>query len=128
MPNGYYGSIEDWPKMEAPLLEIDDLLSQFAAERNMQLVKNYHNWPRRELEWVRDGVHRAIHIFAADRAGTYHLAVVAWEDKNDIRYGADKWLKKWVAWPEIRDNLDQLLEEALMTLESWSEKDLKPSS
>jgi hypothetical protein len=119
--------MEEWAEMEAPLLEIDDLLDQFATERTMQWVKNYHNWPRRELEWVRDEVHRAIHIFAADKPGTYHMAVVAWEDKDGERYGADEWLKRWVAWPEIRNNLHQLLEEAMTTLESWSEKDLKRS-
>jgi hypothetical protein len=42
MPNGYYGSIEDWEKMEAPLLDVDELLARFAVERNMHLVKNYH--------------------------------------------------------------------------------------
>ncbi len=125
MPNGYDGSIEEWEKMEAPLLEIEGLLAEFAAKRNMQVIKNYHNWPQRKLEWVRDGLHRAIHILAADRPGTYHLAIDAWEDQNNKRYVAHKWLKRWVFWPEIKDNLHQLLEEGVAILESWSEKDLK---
>lgn len=128
MPNGGFdGSLEAWEKMEAPLLEVDELLAQFATERNMQVVKNYHNWPRRELKWVRDGIHLAIHILAADKPETYHLAIGAWEDRKNERYVADKWLKKWVFWPEIKDNLRQLLEEGTETLESWSEKDLQPA-
>jgi hypothetical protein len=42
--------------------------------------------------------------------------------------GPTNGLKKWVLWPEIGDNLRQLLEEGVETLESWSEKDLKPAS
>ena len=127
MPNGLHVSPEDWERMEAPFLGVESLFSQFAVDRNMQFVKNYHNWPRREFEWVRNGIHRAIHILAADKPGTYHMAVVAWEDKEGERYSADKWLKRWVAWPEIGDNLHGLLAEAVATLESWSEKDLKTS-
>jgi hypothetical protein len=126
MPNGGFdGSIEAWEKMEAPLLEVDGLLARFAAERNMQVVKNYHNWPQRYLEWVKDGIHRAIQIVAANESKmTFHLGVGAWKDRGDQRYGADELLKKFVPWDEIRDNLDQLLEEGFKTLESWSEKDL----
>jgi len=128
MPNGGFdGSKEAWEKMEAPLLEIDDLLAQFAAERGIDMVKNYHNWPLRELRWVKDGIHRAIHILAADKPETYHLAVVAWQDKHDERYTTNKWLKRWVRWREIGDNIHRLLDDATVTLESWSEKDLKLS-
>jgi len=119
--------MEEWTRMEAPLLEIDDLLAQFAKDRDLKIVTNYHNWPSRSLDWARDGIYRSIQILAADKPETYHMGVVAWEDKNNQRYGADKWLRKWVYWGEIRDNLHQLLEEAVATLESWSEKDLKPS-
>lgn len=128
MPNGYYGSIEDWQRMEAPLLDIDNLLVKFAAERNLRVVRNYHNWPNRHVEWVRDGIYRGIQVTAADKPHTYHMGLVAWKDQDGERYFADKWLKKWVFWPEIGDNLHQLLEEGIETLESWSEKDLKPAS
>jgi hypothetical protein len=127
MPNGYYGSIEEWQKMEAPLLEIDALLAEFALRSNMQVIKNYHNWPQRELQSAKDGLHRTIHILVADKPETYHMAIGAWQDKDNERYVANKWLRKWVSWSEIQDNLHQLLEEGVKTLESWSEKDLKPA-
>src|SRR5712664_2446175 len=116
MPNGYYGSIEDWEKMEAPLLEIDALLAEFASREGMDLEKNYHNWPQRELRRLKDDLHRTIHILAADKPDTYHFAVGAWQDKNNERSIANKWPKKWVAWPEIKDNLPQLLRESVNTL------------
>lgn len=111
--------------MEAPFLEIDDVLEKFAADRKMQVVKNYHNWPRRELQWVRDGIHRSIQIFLGNRPEDYYMAVGAWQDTQNERYSADKWLKRSVPWPEITDNLQELLQEAVTILESWSETDLK---
>ena len=128
MPNGFHGSIEEWQQMEAPFLEIDDALEKFAADRKMQVVKNYHNWPRRELEWVGDDIHRSISIFQGERPDTFHMAVGAWQDKQSDRYAANKWLKKEVLWPEITDNLQELLEEAVAILDAWSEKDLKWST
>jgi hypothetical protein len=126
MPNGYDGSIEDWEKMEAPLLEIDGFLAQFAAERNMQVVKNYHNWPQRYLDWVSLGIHRSVQVLAVDASKmTFHVSVIAWIDKNEQRYLISGLLKKQVPWDQIRDNLHDLLEEGVKTTESWSEKDLK---
>jgi hypothetical protein len=128
MPNGYDRSIEDWDKLEAPLIEVDELLAQFAVQRKMQVIKNDHNWPRRHLEFLNDRIHRGIQILAADESKmTFHLGVVAWEDKNAQRYGSHRWLKKFAPWDQIRDNLPGLLEEGFKTLESWSEEDLKPS-
>ena len=111
--------------MEAPFLKIDDLLSRFAVDKNMQLIKNYHNWPRRDLLWNRGGMYRKIQLFPADRPGTYHMAIIAWKDESDGRYGLDGWLKKWASWPELIASIDQLLEEGMRTLDSWSDKDLK---
>ena len=125
MPNGFYGSLEEWQQMEAPFLEIDNVLEKFAAERKMHVQKNYHNWPRRELQWVRDDIHRSISIFQGEPAETCCMAVLAWQDRQNDRYGADKFLKQSVPWPEITENLQQLLEEAAAILDSWSEKDLK---
>ena len=125
MPNGFDGSREDWERMEAPFLKIDDLLSQFAADQNMQLNKNYHSWPRRDLHWTTAGIDRRIQLFAADRPGTYHVAVIAWKDDRGGRSVNDHWLEQWATWPAIEARLLPLLEEARTILESWSEKDLK---
>ena len=125
MPNGFYGSLEEWQQMEAPFLEIDDALEKFAADRKMEIVKNYHNWPRRELEWVRDDIHRSISILQGEPSETCSMGVLAWQDRQDERYAADKWLKRSISWAELTDNLQELLEEAMAILNSWSEKDLK---
>ena len=128
MPNGgYEGTLEDWEKIEAPLVEIDPLLAQFAAERKLEVVKNYHNWPQRYLNWVSRDINRSIQIVAADVGELrFHIGITAWVDKNGHRYGIDALLRRYEPWQQIRDDLDKLLEEGFTMSESWSEKDLKP--
>jgi hypothetical protein len=127
MPNGFQGSLEEWQQMEAPFLEIDDLLEEFAAAHNLKLTKNYHNWPRRELAWINEGIHRTISILEGDKPETYNMSISAFQDSEDQRYHAYRWLKERVSWPEIVDNLRNSLEGAFVTLESWTSEDLKTS-
>jgi hypothetical protein len=128
MPNGFHGSREEWDRMEAPLLALDESLSEFASGRNLQVIKNYHNWPQREIRWTSSGIRRTISILLASESKmTLHVAVVAAKDKDDDRYLKDYWLKKEASWDEVRNNLQQLLEDGFTLLESWSEKDLIPS-
>jgi hypothetical protein len=102
------------------------LLAQFAAARRLELVKNYHNWPQRSLDWVSSGLNRSILIVGIDAEKlTFHIAVTAWVDKDGQRYISHAMLKRDEPWDRIRDQLPRLLEEAFETAESWSEKDLK---
>jgi hypothetical protein len=120
--------MQEWAAMEAPLLEIDDLLDQFATERNMVWVKDYHNWPQREIRWTNNGIRRTISILLANEDKmTFHVAVVAAKDKNDDKYLKDYWLKKEASWDEVKNNLQQLLGRGFALLESWDENDLMPS-
>ena len=129
MPNGGYdGSIEDFHKIEAPLIAIDPLLAQFAAERKIEVTNNYHGWPSRSLDWVSRGLNRSIQIVGVDAEKlTFHIGVIAWVDKDGQRYIVDAMLKQGEPWDRIRDQFPRLLEESFEMAESWSEKDLKPS-
>jgi hypothetical protein len=40
MPNGFYGPVEQWERMEAPLQEIDSQLQTFANTRSMNIERN----------------------------------------------------------------------------------------
>jgi hypothetical protein len=35
MPNGFDGTDEEWERMEAPLVAVDDVLAEFADARGM---------------------------------------------------------------------------------------------
>src|SRR5438067_1952805 len=129
MPNGGYdGSVEDFNRIEAPLIEIDPLLAHFAAERKIAVTRNYHGWPSRSLNWVSRGLTRSIQIVGVDvEKLTFHFGFMAWLDKDGQRYAIDVMLKWGEPWGRIREELPRLLEESFEKAESWAEKDLKPS-
>lgn len=125
MPNGFSGSAEDWEKLEAPLLEIDELLSQFANERNMRIVKNYHNWPQRQMNWSRDGISRSLWILLANEENmTFHVAAVATLDIGGQRFLKDRWLRKDAEWCAVKEQLPEILEEGVYLLNTWTTEDL----
>jgi hypothetical protein len=129
MPNGFHGSLEEWQRMEAPLLEMDEVVDEFASRRNLRVIKNYHNWPQRQVRWTRNGIRRTISILLANEDKmTFHVAVVAAKDKNDDRHLKDYWLTKEAPWDEVKNNLQQLLGRGFALLESWDENDLMPSA
>ena len=124
MPNGLT-STETWQRAEGLLQEIDNQLSEFAQEKRMEIVRNYHNWPSRFLQTVEHGLYKSIQIVLADEHElTFLCSVIAWQDRDGRRFIAHKNLVTGVDWPEIRDNLTMLLQESLSVLDSRSESDL----
>ena len=127
MPNGSDRSSEDWERLESPFKEIDEEITRFANDRNMVVIKNYHNWPSRFIQWLRLDIDRSIQILVADGERlTFHVSLLAWKDNDGRRYFAHKRLKTHAEWHEIKNNLSSLLQESAQTLDSWSELDLSP--
>jgi hypothetical protein len=128
MPNGFHGSREDWERMESPLLEIDESLKDFAQAHTMELSLNYHAWPSRRLTWGVD-IHRLIEISLEDeREMTFNFWICAWKDGRRKRYWKNAYLREGAPFPEIKEELRQLLQEGIETLESWHKKDLRSST
>jgi hypothetical protein len=127
MANGFDGSNEDWQRLEAPLLEVDDHLAGFARAHNFRFVKNAQNWPNRRIEWDSGKIHRCIQITVTNDAQLprAHIGLLARVDRNRKRYLRNELLRRDSSWAEISDSLGALLEEARATLESWSEDTLK---
>lgn len=125
MPNGFQGSKEEWERIQSFLLEIDELLLDFAKVNGMELSKNYHNWPERSITWGED-IRRLIQIYLDDeKIMTFNFWICASQDRGQKRYWKNTFLKKGVHFFEIKDNLLHLLEEGHRILESWFEKDLE---
>ncbi|MGI9657729.1 MAG: hypothetical protein ACR2OD_02380 [Gaiellaceae bacterium] len=62
MPNGFHASEHEvWERLEAPLRRLDGEIDAFAGRNAMSVVRNYHNWPHRSLQWT-DDLKRAIEI------------------------------------------------------------------
>ena len=48
---GWYGTKEEWQRIEKPLLEIDSIVDDFANELSLSVSKNHKDWPERSIEW-----------------------------------------------------------------------------
>ena len=127
MPDGFHGSVEEWERIESPLREIDKTLDDFARAHQMAIARNYHAWPSRRLKWGED-IQRLIEIsLENDRDMTFNFWICAWRDGRRKRYWKNAYLKEGAPLPEIRDQLQQLLQEGWKTLEGWHKRDLIPS-
>ncbi len=114
-------SKEQWEQLEGLLQTIDDNLKSIAQSKNLNIEKNYHNWPSRSLHWESDGINRKIEIYLEnERQKTYNTCLYSWQDKNNIRYLKKEFLKN-ISFSEMSTNLEKLLEESYNIIESWKE-------
>ena len=126
MPNGFYESKEIWDRMEAPLIELDPILEEYANEHDLAIDQNYHNWPSRSLEWSGNDISRKIQIYLGDdNKQIFNLWIAAWQDHEGKRYWKNDFLKKEVLITEIKPNLRELLDQARTTVNSWQSSDLE---
>lgn len=126
MPNGFYGPVEEWDRIEAPLQRIDPRLAEFAAEHKMRVEKNYHSWPNRRLLWTTARVEKLIEIsLEDDKEATYCLRVTAWEDRDQSRYWKKEMLVERTTVREIEQELESLLQRARELANSWMSDDLE---
>lgn len=125
MPNGFHGTKEEWDRMEAPLLEVDDVIGEFAQSKGLSLDSNYHNMPNRRLMWNKGGITRVIQVSVKDEDMTIYVTYYAWQDRNNTRRG--KWLKQIsdLGLTELKRDLPGLLKEGYSMLESLAEGELE---
>ena len=125
MPNGFHGRSIEWTRLEAPLLPLDPTLESFASAHQMDLSRNYHDWPERSLAW---GVEpqRLIQIFLADETLlTWTLWVCVFRDHGGSRYRKQADLLKAVTIGVIANALSDLLLRAEDLANSWTIDDLE---
>jgi hypothetical protein len=109
MPNGHHGTEEEWKRLEAPLREIDAAMEAFAKRHKMAISRNYHNWPERSLRWGSDP-ERLIQIYLEDdRRLTWKREFL----RHDVPMG------------DMSPVIDQLLDEAFLTVSSWRPEELE---
>jgi hypothetical protein len=124
VPNGFYGSQNEWEELEAPLKKLDALLEAYALAEGMTLSKNHRNWPERSLRWGEDVV-RLMQLYLDDeKTKTYSFWICAHQDRGGERLWKHAFLKQGVPSSEIDASLSRLLEEGRVILASWSLEDL----
>lgn len=125
MPNGFYGSRERWLEMTKPLRGIDDLLADFAERHGMRIIKDYHNWPSRTLEWGAPVIRHLAVFLAEEHQMLFDVVGVAWEDRGRERYWRRSVLRSGVPAEQLRRVVLPLLENGREGVSSWRSDDLE---
>lgn len=122
---GWYGTKDEWARLESPLIEVDPILSEFAKEFELEMRKNFKDWPERSFEWG-VSIRRLIQLYLADeKLLTFNLWLCASQDRGTKRYWKQLSTVKGLPISEFKDSLATLLRDGWKTLESWSETDLE---
>ena len=119
---GWYGTEEEWQRVEAPLLEIDDIFQAFADSLGYPVERNYKDNPSRSIVWD-NGVRCLIQLFQVNETAlTFNLWICASLDKGGRRYQRDETLVNGMQVHEFAPTLPQLLDKAATKLHEWSSK------
>jgi len=91
MPNGaFQGISEELERVQKPLLDIDELLNNFALKYDIKIEKNFHDWPCRILRFIdkqNNDIIKTIQISLKEANNlTYLITYYITKDINNKRY------------------------------------------
>ncbi len=124
---GWYGTKEEWDRIEKPLLSIDPILEQFAKENNLVVTRNLKDWPERSMAWGND-VSCLIQLYLVDdKLLTFNLWLCVTQDRATKRYWKNETPIKEKQASEFKDTLFEQLVEGHQKVLEWSKnkKELK---
>lgn len=122
---GWHGTKEEWEQLEAPLLDIDSVIDEFAAEVGLSVRKNYKDWPSRDIEWGTD-VRCLIQLYLADsKAFTFNLWLCASEDRGNKRYWKQEMPIKQLPVSAFAKSLGVQLRNGHERLLEWSKNKMQ---
>jgi hypothetical protein len=121
MANGsWYGTIEEWQRLEAPIRSLDPTLDHFAADHSLSITRNHKDWPDRSMVWD-NGVRCLIQLYLDDAATLgINLWICASQDRNRERYWKQEFLCKAASVDNLSSHLPELLDLAKKKLDHWS--------
>lgn len=124
---GYFGTKDEWRRIEAPLIAIDPVFEKFAAKHHLSVTKNYKDHPERSVKWDRrSGVRYQIQLWLVDEKRlTFNLWICASEDRDSKRYWKQELLIEEKKISEFEGALPSLLEDAYGRLRNWSARELE---
>lgn len=117
---GWYGTKEEWERIEGPLLEVDPIIDAFAKEHALSVTRNHKDWPERSIVWGNE-VRCLIQLYLADEASlTFNLWLCASEDRGKKRYWKQETPIKQMRVPDFRNDLAYQLREGRKKLVEWT--------
>lgn len=117
---GWYGTDEEWDRIEKPLLEIDSIIDDFANDLSLSVSKNYKDCPERSIEWGKE-VRCLIQLYLVDeKLLTFNLWLCASQDRGGKRYWKHETSINAKQVFDFKDDLGLLLREGREKLLGWS--------
>jgi hypothetical protein len=117
---GWYGTKEEWDRIEAPLKLLDYEINRFADRHGLNVTKNLKDWPERSLTWGHD-VRCLMQIYLADQEKlTLHLWICASQDRANKRYWKREFLIHEATAFDVEKSLFETLESGKRQLDLWS--------
>lgn len=121
---GFYGTEEEWTRLEAPLVALDKVLAKFAKKHSLVVTKNHKNNPERSIRWCED-ISYLIQIWLVDEELlTMNLWICASEDRCGKRFLKEETPVKEKSLSEFESDLPRLLEESYKKLRTWTSQKL----
>ena len=117
---GWFGTIEEWDRLEALLIDLDPVIDAFAQRVGLTVTKNQKEWPERSMRWV-TSVNCRIQIYLADRdAMTWNIWLCCTRDEGNKRFWRQEFLVEKKPVAEFKRELFDLLESGRARLIEWS--------
>ncbi|MEX0921439.1 MAG: hypothetical protein WDZ84_01575 [Rhodovibrionaceae bacterium] len=116
---GWYGTEEEWERIEAPFISLDTKLENFAALHCLQITRNHKSWPSRSMEWGEE-LRCFINLYLDDEETLgINLWICVSEDRGLKRYWRHEFLCNGTSLDEIAPRLHELLTIAKARLDEW---------
>jgi hypothetical protein len=117
--NGFYGTEEEWNRIENPLQKLDTDLQQFAEDHHLVLIKNAKNWPNRLFRWGETPEVLLQVFLESEKALTYTFWISACDNRSRAEYWKHKTLIKAAPIEVLERELPELLQRAYVTVSGW---------
>jgi len=128
MPNGFTGSADAWNRAETALSIIDTLVPECIQDRKVTIVRNYHSWPSRSIEWVTGDLRRKVQVYLADQGEeNYNVWLCASKEQTGPVLWRQEFLRQAVPWRVLSQEVRGVLIQGIETVESWTAADLTPA-
>ena len=116
---GWYGTREEWDRLEAPLLELDPMISSFSDEHSLALSKNHKDWPGRSLKWGQSpSCLMQLYLADADTL-VWHLWLCCSEDRGSERFWRQERIIDGEQIATFAPRILPVLREGYGRLEKW---------
>jgi hypothetical protein len=117
---GWYGTAEEWERLEAPIRAIDPAIDNFASTHSLTVVRNERESVGRSMRWG-SNPSCLIQLYLADQSKlTWNLWACCSEDRQLKRYWKQRMLVEESKAADFADKIIELLEEGYEDVCVWS--------